>query len=95
MQVQVGESMVEAKNLKDAPGLIIYKALRGKGYSVSHAESTLQIAWFPLQRDALKAASFLNGLADWTKTVDELRAAADMSKISNKIKEYCTNNSFC
>jgi len=59
------------------PGLVVHKAVTGRGYMLTHQSSGLMVAGFDTKKDAMEKAALAPRTVNWTGSPDEIKNNPD------------------
>ena len=61
-------------------GLVVHKAVVGRGYMLTHQSSGLMVAGFDTKKEAMEKAALAPKTVDWTASPDEIKNNPDAAE---------------
>ncbi|MCL6592006.1 MAG: ImmA/IrrE family metallo-endopeptidase, partial [Firmicutes bacterium] len=65
------------------PGLVVHKAVTGRGYILTHQSSGLMVAGFDTKKEAMEKAALSPKTVDWTGSPEEIKNSPDAAEFVN------------
>jgi hypothetical protein len=64
------------------PGLVVHKAVTGRGYILAHQQSGLMVADFSTKKEAMEKAALAPKTVDWTASPEEIKNNPDAAEFA-------------